>query len=145
MVRSDGRLKLLDFGSAKEVTWKEPGAPPQGTLNFMPPEQLSGKACLASDVWALGVILYLFTVNRLPLNQDNSFYPMDVEMEMSVVAPRRIRPEVPVQLEQVIMTCLEKDLGKRYKNAVVLREDLIKKLPNFGNGAVIPQRFQSSP
>ncbi|MDY0219893.1 MAG: protein kinase [Desulfobacterium sp.] len=138
MVRSDGRLKLLDFGSAKKTAWKEPGNKPQGTLNFMPPEQFEGKACLASDVWALGIILYLFTVNRLPFYQDNSFFPMDVEINIKVTPPGKIMPEVPAQLEQVIMTCLEKDTGSRYRDATALRNDLLGRLPGFGNGQQIP-------
>lgn len=138
MVRFDGRLKLLDFGSAKKTTWKDHDTSPQGTLNFMPPEQFEGKTCLASDVWALGIILYLFTINRLPLCQDNSVYPMDVEMEMTVVAPRDIIPHVPVHLEQVIMTCLSKDPAKRYRDGSILRNDLLGRLPDFGNGSQIP-------
>jgi serine/threonine protein kinase len=138
MVRADGRLKLLDFGSAKKTAWKEPDTLPQGTLNFMPPEQFEGKTCIASDVWALGIILYLFTVNRLPLLQDNSVYPMDVEMEMNVAFPRDIIPDVPFHLDQVIMTCLAKDPEKRYRDGSTLRNDLLERLPDFGNGRQIP-------
>lgn len=140
MVRMDGRLKLLDFGSAKKTAWKEPYTAPQGTLNFMPPEQFEGKTCLASDVWSLGIILYLLTVNRLPLCQDNSGYPMDVEMTMNVVAPRHIIPDLPVPLEQVIMTCLSKDPQKRYRDGSILRNNLLERLPDFGNGRHIPSR-----
>lgn len=139
MVRSDGRLKLLDFGSAKMTAWKEPGNMPQGTLNFMPPEQFEGKTCLASDVWALGIILYLFTVNRLPFYQDNRFFPMDVDLNMNVTAPGKIMPEVPAGLEEVIMSCLEKDIGLRYRDATALRNDLLERLPDFGNGRQIPE------
>jgi serine/threonine protein kinase len=139
MVRADGRLKLLDFGSAKKTAWKEPDTLPQGTLNFMPPEQFEGQTCIASDVWALGVILYLFTVNRLPLLQDNSVYPMDVEMEMNVASPRDIIPDVPFHLDQVIMTCLAKDPEKRYRDGSTLRNDLLERLPDFGNGRQIPK------
>lgn len=139
MIRPDGILKLLDFGSAKEIAWVEVCSSSQGTLNFMPPEQLQGNTCLASDVWALGVILYLLILNRLPFYQDNSCYPMDIEMEMTTIPPCTINPKVPVQLERVIMACLEENLEKRYKNASELRQDLLKKFPNFGNGEQIPK------
>ncbi|MBF0303989.1 MAG: serine/threonine protein kinase, partial [Desulfamplus sp.] len=134
MVTSDDKLKLLDFGSAKEINWIDRNNSPEGTLNFMSPEQLEGKTCLASDVWALGVILYLLTVNRLPFYQDNSCYPMDIDTDMIAVPPRKIRVDIPVQLEQIIMRCLEKDIQRRYTNAVKLRDDLLMKLPDFGNG-----------
>jgi len=139
MVRSDGRLKLLDFGSAKELSWIDCNLSPEGTLNFMSPEQLEGRACLASDVWALGVILYLLALNRLPFYQDNRSYPMDIELKMVAVPPGRIREEISDQLEQVIMRALEEDLDKRYRNASELRDDLLKRVPDFGNGMHIPQ------
>lgn len=139
MIRSDGRLKLLDFGSAKEIAWMDRDSSPEGTLSFMPPEQLNGKPCLASDVWALGVILYLFSVNRLPFYHDNSSYPMNLEMDMVAVPPGKIRPDIPFNLEKVIMQCLEPDLEKRYKNASELRDDLLAKVPDFGEGMLIPE------
>jgi len=139
MVRRDGRLKLLDFGSAKEIAWRDQNNCSCGTLNFMPREQMEGKPCLASDVWALGVTLYLLTVNRLPLYQDNSWYPMDIEIKTIVTPPHKIRSDIPVKLEQIIMKCLEQDPQKRYKNASELRDDLLENLPDFGNGRIIPE------
>ena len=138
MVKPDGRLKLLDFGSAKEIAWRDQNSCSCGTLNFMPQEQMEGKACLASDVWALGVTLYLLTLNRLPLYQDNSWYPMDIEIKMVILPPHKIRSDIPFKLEQIIMKCLEQDPEKRYKNASELQDDLLEKLPDFGNGRIIP-------
>lgn len=138
MIQTDGTLKLLDFGSAKEINWRDRGNSPEGTLNFMPPEQFEGKTCIASDVWALGVILYLFALNRLPFYQDNSYYPMDITTDMSAVLPHKIRADIPIELEQVIMQCLEKRIDSRYKNASMVKDDLLKKLPAFGSGLYIP-------
>ncbi len=139
IVRADGRLKLLDFGSAKEISWMDRNNSPEGTLNFMSPEQMDGKTCIASDVWALGVILYLFTLNRLPFYQDNSCYPMNIETDMVAVAPRIVSSEVSVEFEQVIMRCIERNLNKRYANAAILRDDLLNRFPDFGNGLYIPK------
>ncbi|SLM31230.1 putative Calcium/calmodulin-dependent protein kinase [Desulfamplus magnetovallimortis] len=139
MIRKDGILKLLDFGSAKEISWVDGNISPHGTLNFMPPEQIQGKTCLASDIWALGIILYIFSLNRLPFcNQDNSAYPMDIELNMCAVPPRKINPDISNALEEVIMTCLEEHFEKRYQNASVLQNDLLEKIPDFGNGTHIP-------
>ncbi|MEA1966729.1 MAG: protein kinase [Thermodesulfobacteriota bacterium] len=139
MVRPDGKLKLLDFGSAKEIDWMDGNTAPEGTLSFMSPEQMQGNTCIASDVWALGIILYILTVNRLPFYQDNSCYPMDIEIQTTAVPPCKIKSNVPVKLEQVIMECLEENLEKRYKNASKLWNDLLRKFPNFGNGKQIPE------
>ncbi|MFO7884861.1 MAG: protein kinase [Desulfobacteraceae bacterium] len=139
MVTDFGKVKLLDFGSARKVTWVETGPPSQGTLNFMAPEQIKGSPCLASDVWAMGVVLYIFSVNRLPLCQDNRFYPMDIETDVMVKPPGEIISGFPVKLEQIIMTCLETSLEKRYENANALYNDLFTKLPGFGQGQYIPE------
>ncbi len=137
MVRGDGGIKLLDFGSAKEVDWRDRNNSPEGTLNFMPPEQFEGRACLASDVWALGVILYLLALNRLPFYQDNSSYPMDIDMDMTALPPSKIRPDIPAAFEQVIMRSLERSLDIRYENASAFRDDLMEKFPGFGDGMQI--------
>ncbi|MBF0210194.1 MAG: protein kinase [Desulfamplus sp.] len=134
MIMADGRLKLLDFGSAKEVGWIDVCGSPEGTLNFMAPEQLDGKASLASDVWALGVILYLFAVHRLPFYQDNSCYPMDIETDMVAILPSKIRADMPIELEKIIMRCLEKIPKNRYQNGSELQEALLKRCPDFGSG-----------
>lgn len=138
MIKPDGYLKLLDFGSARDVAWVDETVSAQGTLNFMPPEQLDGAPCLASDVWAIGCILYILAVNRLPFYQDNSAYPMDIEVEKRAVPPTHVIPEISEDLEEIIMRCLEIDLEKRYGDASELRKDLLQRIPDFGKGGYIP-------
>ena len=138
MIKSNGLLKLLDFGSARDISWVYENASAQGTLNFMSPEQLEGAPCLASDVWALGCILYILAVNRLPFCQDNSVYPMDIDLNSEAVPPCNVNPKLSKTLEQVIMGCLEINLEKRYRDASILQKDLLKRLPSFGKGKQIP-------
>ena len=138
MIKSNGLLKLLDFGSARDISWVYESASAQGTLNFMSPEQLEGAPSLASDVWALGCILYILAVNRLPFCQDNSVYPMDIDLNSEAVPPCNVNPELSKTLEQVIMGCLEINLEKRYRDASILQKDLLKQIPNFGKGKYIP-------
>ena len=104
----------------------------------MPPEQFQGKSCIASDVWAIGVILYIFAVNAIPYYQMNDNYPQDIEATVESRAPHLINPAINPGLERIIMRCLEKDLDKRYADATELENDLRETFPQFGRGEVLP-------
>lgn len=138
LITKSGQLKLLDFGIARDLSWQSPGSSSEGTVNYMPPEQFAGKGCLASDVWALGVILYIFAVNKMPYWQHNEQYPMDIETKIQSQAPSNVNPAIDPQLEKVILTCLETDLNKRYQNGTELENDLRRRFQDFGSGSVLP-------
>ncbi len=138
MITSGGRMKLLDFGLAKDMAWEEEKKFSEGTLSFMPPEQFEGKSCLASDVYTLGIILYLLSTKRIPFYRDNTHYPMDLDVTAKAIPPRELNPKIPPALEEIIMTCLEQNLEKRYKNASELQNELLIKFPELGDGSVIP-------
>jgi hypothetical protein len=139
MISKSGRLKLLDFGIARDLSWQAPDRGSEGTVNFMPPEQFEGRSCIASDVWALGVILYIFATNAVPYFQQNDKYPQDIDIAVESRAPRKINPHLDINLERIIMRCLEKDLEKRYQDATELLEDLRTALPLFGRGELLPK------
>ncbi|MBW1634662.1 MAG: serine/threonine protein kinase [Deltaproteobacteria bacterium] len=137
MITRTGQLKLLDFGIAKDLSWLPPGKSSEGTLDFMSPEQYDGKSCLASDVWSLGVILYIFATNSAPYHQYGDMYPVDIETVLKQRAPRRIKPDISPELDRIIMTCLTKDLDRRYEDGNELQQDLLSTLPLFGSGALL--------
>ena len=139
LVTAEGRLKLLDFGIARDLSWQKPDRVSEGSLDYMPPEQLRGQSSLASDVWALGVILYIFAVRQPPYCRDNSPHPMDVAIDLVIPPPRRIDSRVPAELERIIMRCLQKEPEMRYPDAIEMQNDLLKTLPTFGRGLTIPE------
>ncbi len=139
IITKSGRLKLLDFGIARDLTWQTPGRGSEGTVNFMPPEQFEGRSCIASDVWALGVILYIFATNAVPYFQQNDNYPQDIDITVESRAPSKLNPRLDRDLERIIMRCLQKDLDKRYRDATELLEDLRTVLPLFGRGKLLPE------
>ena len=138
IINKRGQVKLLDFGIARDLSWQPPDKSSAGTVNFMPPEQFEGKSCLASDVWALGVILYIFATNAVPYFQGNDQYPLDIDITVESRAPRKINPQLDPILDRIIMHCLQKDLLKRYQDATELLEDLRNTLPLFGRGNLLP-------
>jgi serine/threonine protein kinase len=139
IISKSGRLKLLDFGIARDLSWQSPGTGSEGTVNFMPPEQFEGQSCIASDVWALGVILYIFATNAMPYFQQNDKYPVDIDTTVESRAPRKLNPQLDINLERIIMRCLQKDLEQRYQDATELLEDLRTSLPLFGRGELLPK------
>ena len=66
MVQPDGTIKLLDFGAAKELREKEVSDTVTGSRPYMAPEQIMGKSQKRSDVWALGVVMYVLYTGMFP-------------------------------------------------------------------------------
>jgi predicted Ser/Thr protein kinase len=134
----EGRLKLLDFGTAKDLTRRSVSNTVIGSRPYMAPEQILGKSRLASDVWALGVILYALATDCLPFFDENEKQLMDMILEVEPERPTQLEPDLPEALEGIILRCLQKDLSMRYPDATALREHLMTVFPAFGSGGVLP-------
>jgi len=139
IITPSGVSKLLDFGAGKDLARGSTSATSIGTRPYMAPEQIMGESRLASDVWSLGVLLYLFSTGLLPFNDDNPKTLMDLIIECNPESPRNLEPELPLQLESIILKCLQKDQNQRYRNALILRSELLRIFPHFGAGKVLPQ------
>jgi serine/threonine-protein kinase len=125
--RADGRssVKVLDFGISKLTATA--GADDKnmtrttaimGSPLYMSPEQLqaSKNVDVRSDIWALGVILFELVSGGTPFDAE---VVTELVIKIATQQPtsvRSLRPDVPLGLEQVILRCLEKDAGKRYRN-----------------------------
>jgi serine/threonine-protein kinase len=119
-------VKVLDFGISKMT-----GDPAldmtktrdiMGSPLYMAPEQMrsSHHADARSDVWALGVILYKLVTGRLPFYAQGLFEVCSVVLERSPVRPSTLRPDLPADLEEVILRCLAKDPEGRPGSAAEL-------------------------
>jgi serine/threonine protein kinase len=134
--------RVTDFGLAKRVqsdsSLTATGAV-IGTPGYMPPEQASaerGKLGPASDVYALGAVLYELVTGRPPFRAAT---PIDTIMQVlheEPAAPRLLNPAIERDLETIILKCLAKDAAQRYASALELAEDLHA----FGEGRPIRAR-----
>jgi serine/threonine protein kinase/Tfp pilus assembly protein PilF len=153
-VTSDGHAKLLDFGLAKQmrstgdasitedvtgrVTLTTAGTT-LGTLAYMSPEQARGKELDArTDIFSFGVVLYEMATGKQAFSGNTSAEIFDAILNRAPVAPVRLNPEIPAELERVINKALEKSPDLRYQHAADLRSDLqrLKRDTKSGHTAI---------
>ncbi len=135
IIQPDGVLKLLDYGAAKILGEKDISATMVGSRPFMAPEQILGKSERRSDIWAIGVIMYLLYTGDLPFYSDVEKFLIDMILEREPLPPRQLNPDLPPPLEEIILKCLRKKPETRYPNALALKADLEQHLPGYGAGA----------
>ena len=132
-----GRARLTDFGLAKEVARGEAiTATGQvlGTPAYMSPEQALGDAQLIdrrSDVYGLGATLYALLTGRPPFRGATVWNVLDAVAHDPVEAPSALCPELPRDLETIVLTCLEKEPDQRYGTMQALRDDLQRYLDDL--------------
>jgi serine/threonine protein kinase len=106
---------LSDFGLAVQVDASHHTFAHAGTLSYMAPEQFYGLAESASDIFALGVIIYQLLTGFLPFQR--SFQSLDIENEREPLLPNVLNPALPENLNDPIMWALAANPDERYRTA----------------------------
>jgi tetratricopeptide (TPR) repeat protein len=123
--------KIADFGLARNRG--EGGPLPtetgviRGTPAYMAPEQAEGRTEAigrCSDVYALGAILYELLTGRPPFQAATALETLEQVRSREPVLLRQLQPNVPRDLETIVLKCLHKDPARRYASAAALAEDL---------------------
>jgi serine/threonine-protein kinase len=141
---------VSDFGLAKSLAPDEEGMTRSGehpgTTAYMSPEQTNGSSHVspATDVWALGVMLYELVCGRKPFTGPSDARIISAIQSSDPPEPRLVQPTLDRSLEAVIVTALRKDPAKRYSSAGAFADDLARWQrgePTRAKPASWPSRF----
>jgi eukaryotic-like serine/threonine-protein kinase len=129
MLRPTGEVVLLDFGLAHHDRlpdlMQEEFRLPFGTAPYMSPEQLLGnRSDVRSDLFALGALLYFFSTGVRPFGESETMYGMRRRLWRDPVPPRRLRPDYPDWLQEIVLRCLEIEPAWRHPTAAQLAFEL---------------------
>ena len=122
--KSDGQLRLIDFGAAKKVTYTKKLAPNDfASVAYCSPERLRDRVSdINSDLWSVGVVLYEMVAGYLPYNASS---PLQLEaVIMSGARPAPLPPSCPPALRDIIYKALSIAIADRYPSAPAFAEAL---------------------
>src|SRR5262249_6344737 len=97
-----------------------------GTPAYMSPEQVAAKADLDGrcDLYSLGAVAYFLLTGRPPFVHQTAVQTLNAHLTETVVPPGQLRPELPADLEAVVLRCLEKEPARRFPNPDALEQAL---------------------
>jgi beta-lactam-binding protein with PASTA domain/tRNA A-37 threonylcarbamoyl transferase component Bud32 len=128
MVTREGKVLVMDFGIARLISGPETA--PQtsavmGTASYLSPEQAQGQPVDArTDIYSLGVVLYEMLTGRPPFTGDSPMAIAYKQVNATPPAPSSANPDVPPELDAVVMRALSKNPANRYQTAQEFADDL---------------------
>ena len=127
MIDREGNARIMDFGIARSIKGRgiTGGDVIIGTPEYMSPEQVDGKELdQRSDIYSLGIIIYEMATGRVPFE---GITPFSIAVKHKLdfpPPPKSLNSRIPEGLNLLILTCLEKDREKRFKNAEAFLQEL---------------------
>jgi hypothetical protein len=139
----DGRAVITDFGLARSVVDRESGLTSErglmGTPSYMAPEQVEGRtATPASDIYALGVVLFEAATGELPFVEDTPLATATARLTREAPRAASLREDLPPRWDAIIARCLERDPAQRFahvEDVLGLRAPLVSRRVMLGAGA----------
>ena len=130
MIRDSGEAAFIDFGLSRHLLLpdllEEEFQVPMGTGPYIAPEQImKNRSDRRSDIFSLGVLLYYLATNVRPFGLPHAQSQLRRRIWRDPVPPRKLAPDMPPWLQEVILKCLEVDPADRYETAKQLAFDFV--------------------
>lgn len=129
MITEDNRVKVTDFGIARAVTSSTVTTTSNvlGSVHYFSPEQArGGYTDEKSDIYSLGIVMYEMVTGKVPYEGDSPISVALKHVQDEIIPPRDIDATIPLNLESVILRCVQKKQSDRYSNITELINDLKK-------------------
>ena len=127
IISREGKVKVTDFGIAKAATSDTITSNVMGSVHYTSPEQARGGfSDEKSDVYSLGVTLYEMLTGEVPFDGDSTVAIAIKHIQEVMPSPRKLNPDVPYSVDQIVLKCCEKSPDRRYQNMQELSADLKK-------------------
>jgi WD40 repeat protein len=135
LLDDNGAPHVADFGLARrfEQDVTADNTEVSGTPSYMAPEQATAgaqKITPATDIWGLGAVLYELVTGQPPFLGDSPQAILKLVVSGSIKNPRQLVPEVPRDLEAIILKCMSREISTRYPSGRALADDLGRFLEN---------------
>ena len=124
IVSTTGQVKLIDFGLAKtkQQSVHSQAGMIKGKLNYVAPEYLAGKLDARCDLWALGVVMYELLAGKRLFDAPEQADILERVRSMPIPAPSQSNPEVPREVDEIVLKALTRDPEKRWQRAGDMRD-----------------------
>jgi len=134
IVSSAGSIKLIDFGIAKAARSRVQTQAGfiKGKLCYVAPEYTLGQLDHRADLFAVGVIAHELLTGRRLFLADTDVAIIHNVREKPIVPPSRSNPEIELDLDDIVMTALQRDPAKRWQNAAAMRNALVQAARQIG-------------
>ena len=127
IIDASNQIKIIDFGLAHTAQLEGLTATGliMGTPEYMAPEQVAGKKVdERADIYSLGIILYELFTGRVPFTGDSAIAIGFKQLKEEPQQPRELNPQIPPEIQRVILKALQKDAVMRYHSVADLKMDL---------------------
>ncbi len=131
LITGETNIKISDFGAALMATGDQTQISGIGSPAYMSPQQIKEHPLnQQTDIYSLGVVMYQMLTGTLPFQASNNFSMMYQITNVEPPLPSSYRKEVPLAIDKIVRTAMQKDLERRYQNWEEFSRDLAEAFRN---------------